>query len=31
MCFLMYKKIIFITELTNLKLLNELEKQGGVA
>ena len=31
MCFFMYKKIIFITELTNLKLLNELEKQGGVA
>ena len=30
-CFLMSKKILFITELTNLKLLNELEKQGGVA
>ena len=31
MCFLMYKKIIFITELTNLKLVNKLEIQGGVA
>ena len=31
MCFLMSKKINFITELTKLKLLNKVEIQGGVA
>ena len=31
MCFLMSKKISFITKLTNFKILNKLEIQGGVA
>ena len=31
MCFLMSKKISFITKLTNLKILNKVEIQGGVA